>query len=107
VTILITGSAGHFGEAPMRTLRSQGRNARGIDVTKTIRNIALFGLSLGACYDDCYDKRYDKRRDKRGKASARLGVAFFGKGAAIPCKTRLDSHRQSGSERYLSNRMAH
>jgi len=38
---------------------------------------------------------------------ARLGVAFLGKGAAIPCETRLDSHRHSGSERYLISRMAH
>jgi UDP-glucose 4-epimerase len=30
--ILVTGSAGHLGEAIMRTLQSQGRHARGIDV---------------------------------------------------------------------------
>ena len=38
---------------------------------------------------------------------ARLGVAFLGKGAAIPGETRLDSRQHSGSERYLINRMAH
>ena len=38
---------------------------------------------------------------------ARLGVAFLGKGAAIPCETRLDSHRHSGSECYRINRVAH
>jgi len=32
MTILVTGSAGHLGEALMRTLRSQGRDARGIDI---------------------------------------------------------------------------
>ena len=32
MTILITGSAGHLGEALMRTLRAAGRPARGLDV---------------------------------------------------------------------------
>jgi len=32
MTILVTGSAGHLGEALMRVLRSQGREARGIDI---------------------------------------------------------------------------
>lgn len=32
MTILVTGSAGHLGEALMRTLRDQGRQARGIDI---------------------------------------------------------------------------
>jgi UDP-glucose 4-epimerase len=32
MTILVTGSAGHLGEALMRTLRARGRTARGIDV---------------------------------------------------------------------------
>jgi UDP-glucose 4-epimerase len=30
--VLVTGSAGHLGEAMMRTLKSQGRRARGIDI---------------------------------------------------------------------------
>jgi len=38
---------------------------------------------------------------------ARLGVAFLGKDAAIPCETRLDSRQHSGSERYPIYRMAH
>ncbi|QOC24042.1 hypothetical protein IC757_08050 [Wenzhouxiangella sp. AB-CW3] len=38
---------------------------------------------------------------------ARLGVAFLGKDAAIPCETHLDSRQHSGSERYRINRMAH
>jgi len=38
---------------------------------------------------------------------ARLGVAFLGKDAAIPCETRLDSRQYSGSERYLIYHMAH
>src|SRR5476649_1913451 len=32
MTILITGSAGHLGEALMRTLQAAGRPARGLDV---------------------------------------------------------------------------
>jgi UDP-glucose 4-epimerase len=32
MTILVTGSAGHLGEALMRTLRAAGRPARGIDI---------------------------------------------------------------------------
>lgn len=32
MTILVTGSAGHLGEALMRTLRDRGRQARGIDI---------------------------------------------------------------------------
>jgi UDP-glucose 4-epimerase len=32
VTVLVTGSAGHLGEALMRTLRAQGRPARGLDL---------------------------------------------------------------------------
>lgn len=32
MTILVTGSAGHLGEALMRTLRAAGRSARGIDI---------------------------------------------------------------------------
>src|SRR5260221_10877485 len=32
MTILVTGSAGHLGEALMRTLRRAGRSARGIDI---------------------------------------------------------------------------
>src|SRR5262245_66088567 len=30
--ILVTGSAGHLGEALMRTLRADGREARGVDI---------------------------------------------------------------------------
>ncbi|MDA3933857.1 MAG: hypothetical protein PF630_05965, partial [Gammaproteobacteria bacterium] len=37
----------------------------------------------------------------------RLGVAFLGKGAAIACKPRLDSHRHIGSERYRTVRVTH
>src|SRR4051812_24408530 len=32
MTILVTGSAGHLGEALMRSLRASGRPARGIDL---------------------------------------------------------------------------
>lgn len=32
MTVLVTGSAGHLGEALMRTLRASGRSARGLDI---------------------------------------------------------------------------
>src|SRR4029078_221175 len=32
MTILVTGSAAHLGEALMRTLRAQGRAVRGLDI---------------------------------------------------------------------------
>ena len=32
MTILVTGSAGHLGEALMRVLRAEGRDARGLDI---------------------------------------------------------------------------
>lgn len=35
MTILVTGSAGHLGEALMRTLRATGRDARGLDIKPT------------------------------------------------------------------------
>jgi UDP-glucose 4-epimerase len=35
MTILVTGSAGHLGEALMRTLRAEGRSARGIDIKES------------------------------------------------------------------------
>jgi UDP-glucose 4-epimerase len=35
MTILVTGSAGHLGEALMRTLRAQGRSAVGVDIKRT------------------------------------------------------------------------
>jgi UDP-glucose 4-epimerase len=35
MTILVTGSAGHLGEALMRTLRAAGTNARGIDIKES------------------------------------------------------------------------
>jgi UDP-glucose 4-epimerase len=35
MTILVTGSAGHLGEALMRTLRAEGRAARGLDIKQS------------------------------------------------------------------------
>lgn len=35
MTILVTGSAGHLGEALMRTLRGKGRDARGADILES------------------------------------------------------------------------
>ncbi len=37
----------------------------------------------------------------------RLGVVILGKGAAIPCEPRLDSHRHIDSERDRTTRVAH
>lgn len=49
MSILVTGSAGHLGEALMRTLRAQGRDATGIDMlsspyTDTVGSIADSGF---------------------------------------------------------------
>jgi FlaA1/EpsC-like NDP-sugar epimerase len=35
VTILVTGSAGHLGEALMRRLRAERRSARGVDIKQS------------------------------------------------------------------------
>src|SRR5882672_3603119 len=35
MTVLVTGSAGHLGEALMRSLRAAGRPARGVDVLRS------------------------------------------------------------------------
>lgn len=55
MTILITGSAGHLGEALMRVLRSRGRAVRGIDIkpsafTDRVGTIADRGF-VGECMD--------------------------------------------------------
>jgi UDP-glucose 4-epimerase len=55
--ILITGSAGHLGEALIRTLRARGTEARGIDlkeseftdVVGSIRNRALVSAAVKGC----------------------------------------------------------
>jgi UDP-glucose 4-epimerase len=36
MTILVTGSAGHLGEALMRVLRAEGRDARGLDIKPSL-----------------------------------------------------------------------
>jgi UDP-glucose 4-epimerase len=46
MTILVTGSAGHLGEALMRTLRGAGRPARGIDI-----KLSAFTDSVGSVFD--------------------------------------------------------
>jgi UDP-glucose 4-epimerase len=46
MTILVTGSAGHLGEALIRTLRAAGRPARGIDIKPTV-----FTDSVGSILD--------------------------------------------------------
>jgi len=52
MTILVTGSAGHLGEALMRTLRAQGQPARGIDIAPS-----AFTDSVGSiCDPDFVDR---------------------------------------------------
>jgi UDP-glucose 4-epimerase len=47
--ILVTGSAGHLGEAIMRTLQSQGRRARGIDI-----QASAFTSAVGSITDEAF-----------------------------------------------------
>ncbi|HEY2898502.1 MAG TPA: NAD(P)-dependent oxidoreductase [Gemmatimonadaceae bacterium] len=47
--ILVTGSAGHLGEAIMRTLQASGRRARGIDI-----NASAFTNAVGSITDDTF-----------------------------------------------------
>ena len=47
--ILVTGSAGHLGEAIMRTLQSQGRRARGIDLAPS-----PFTTAVGSITDQTF-----------------------------------------------------
>jgi len=51
--------------------------------------------------------KYAYRSISPNAAGTSVGVAFLGKRAAIPCESRLDSHRHSGAERYLIKRMVH
>jgi nucleoside-diphosphate-sugar epimerase len=49
MTILVTGSSGHLGEALVRTLRAQGRPCRGLDIapssfTDVVGSIADRGI---------------------------------------------------------------
>ena len=52
MTILVTGSAGHLGEALMRSLRADGRDARGLDIAPS-----CFTDSLGSIGDRDFVRR--------------------------------------------------
>jgi len=54
--ILVTGSAGHLGEAIMRTLQSQGRRARGIDI-----EASAYTSAVGSITDEAFVR--DQLRD--------------------------------------------
>lgn len=53
--ILVTGSAGHLGEALMRTLRAEGRDAFGIDVKPSPYTDAVGSIADAAFVDRCMD----------------------------------------------------
>jgi UDP-glucose 4-epimerase len=53
MTILVTGSAGHLGEALMRTLREAGRPALGIDILNSPFTDAVGSISDGAFVARC------------------------------------------------------
>ncbi|HXR91125.1 MAG TPA: NAD-dependent epimerase/dehydratase family protein [Steroidobacteraceae bacterium] len=54
MTILVTGSAGHLGEALMRTLRAADQDARGLDIKQSpftdcvgsVSNLAFLGQCM-------------------------------------------------------------
>ena len=68
MTILVTGSAGHLGEALMRTLRAAGRPARGIDIKPS-----PFTDAVGSIADRAFV------RDAMGGASAVVHAATLHK----------------------------
>jgi UDP-glucose 4-epimerase len=68
MTILVTGSAGHLGEALMRTLRAAGRPARGIDMKPS-----PFTDAVGSIADRAFV------RDAMGGASAVVHAATLHK----------------------------
>ena len=53
MTILVTGSTGHLGEALMRTLRAQGRPARGIDIKASPFTDRVGSITDRAFLRDC------------------------------------------------------
>jgi nucleoside-diphosphate-sugar epimerase len=59
MTILVTGSAGHLGEALMRSLRESGREARGLDV-------------LASPFTDQVDSITDRAAVRRAMAGVRV-----------------------------------
>lgn len=55
MTILVTGSAGHLGEALMRTMRAAGRTARGIDIKASPFTDAVGSITDRAFVAQCMD----------------------------------------------------
>jgi UDP-glucose 4-epimerase len=53
--ILVTGSAGHLGEALLRTLRAAGREARGVDRVDSAYTDIVGSITEPALVDDCMD----------------------------------------------------
>src|SRR6187455_3474289 len=45
MTILVTGAAGHLGEALVRTLRAAGRDVRGLDVKPSATTDVVAGIT--------------------------------------------------------------
>ena len=61
MTIVVTGSAGHLGEALMRTLQAAERPARGLDVLRPSR----YTTHVGSIGDADFVRRLHGRRDGR------------------------------------------
>src|SRR5271167_3949703 len=55
MTVLVTGSSGHLGEALMRTLRSSGRAAVGLDVVAGPFTDEVGSIADRACVARCMD----------------------------------------------------
>ena len=55
MTVLVTGSSGHLGEALMRTLRASGRAAVGLDLIAGPFTDEVGSVSDRACVDRCID----------------------------------------------------
>lgn len=53
MTVLVTGSSGHLGEALMRVLRDVGRQARGVDVLASPFTDVVGSIADSAVVDDC------------------------------------------------------
>src|SRR5271170_6004353 len=55
MTVLVTGSSGHLGEALMRTLRASGRAAVGLDVIPGPFTSEVGSIADRACVARCID----------------------------------------------------
>jgi len=69
MTILVTGSAGHLGEALVRTLRAAGRAVRGLDrLASPTTDVVGSSATTPLCRDDAAELRRD------APAAVRRGV---------------------------------